>query len=85
VNAPAVFYDLHTLRPGDIVEVQRGGAWITFRVTTVERYPKGEFPTDRVYRPTPDPELRLITAGGEFDRSILSYPDNIVVFAVIEY
>jgi hypothetical protein len=48
----------------------------------VERYPKDGFPTDRVYQPTPDAELRLITCGGEFDRSRLSYRDNIVVYAI---
>jgi len=82
-NGAAVFYDLHTLRSGDAVEIQRGGEWITFRVTTVERYPKDQFPTDKVYRPTPGAELRLITCGGDFDRSLLSYRDNIVVYAIM--
>ena len=82
-NGPAVFYHLHTLRSGDVVEIQRGGDWLTFRVTTVERYRKDQFPTDRVYRPTPGPELRLITCGGDFDRSLLSYRDNIVVYAIM--
>jgi len=82
-NGPAVFFYLHTLRHGDVVEIQRGGDWITFRVTTVERYPKDQFPKDKVYRPTPGAELRLITCGGDFDRSVLSYRDNIVVFAIM--
>jgi len=82
-NGPAVFFYLHNLRPGDVAEVERGGQWITFRVTSVERYPKDQFPTEQVYRPTPGAELRLITDGGGFDRSILSYRDNIVVFAVM--
>ena len=80
----AVFYELHKLRPGDIVQVQRGNRWVAFRVTRTEQYPKNKFPTDRVYGPTPDAELRLITCGGSFDRSRLSYRDNIVVYAVID-
>ena len=33
------------------------------------------------YAPTADPQLRLITCGGSFDRSVRSYRDNIVVYA----
>ncbi|GAA4578166.1 hypothetical protein GCM10023176_53540 [Micromonospora coerulea] len=42
------------------------------------------FPTARVYGPTPGPELRLVTCGGEFDRRRGHYRDNVVVFAVAE-
>jgi LPXTG-site transpeptidase (sortase) family protein len=83
-SGPAVFYDLHKLKPGDTVLVDRGGQTVTFSVTEVEQYPKNAFPGGRVYKPTPDAELRLITCGGEFDRSLLSYRDNIVVYAVAE-
>jgi sortase (surface protein transpeptidase) len=82
-NGPGVFYRLHTLRAGDTIEVQRGGQWITFRVTHTEQYLKNEFPTDHVYRPTLRAELRLITCGGAFDRKTLSYRDVIVVYAVL--
>ncbi|GAA1039015.1 hypothetical protein GCM10009557_56550 [Virgisporangium ochraceum] len=79
---PAVFYRLRDLKAGDVVEVARGDQWIPFRVVASERYPKNQFPTERVYRPAPVPELRLITCGGTFDRSRRSYEDNIVVYAV---
>jgi hypothetical protein len=81
-RGPAVFYRLRDLKPGDEIEVARGEQWVRFRVVASERYPKNQFPTDRVYRPTPVPELRLITCGGTFDRSRRSYEDNIVVYAV---
>ena len=84
VRGPAVFYRLHELVAGDTVAVLRGGVWVSFRVVKVEQYAKDQFPSERVYRPTPDAELRLITCGGEFDRRQLSYQDNIVVYAVIE-
>lgn len=77
----AVFHGLRRLHPGDRVEVLVGGAWVAFRVTGVRRVPKAEFPTAAVYGPTPDPQLRLITCGGDFDRSVRSYIDNVVVFA----
>jgi LPXTG-site transpeptidase (sortase) family protein len=81
-RGPAVFYRLRDLKAGDEVEVARGDQWMKFRVVATEKYPKNQFPTDRVYRPTPVPELRLITCGGTFDRGRRSYEDNIVVYAV---
>ncbi len=44
-------------------------------------YPKDAFPTAKVYGPTTRAELRLITCGGTFDRSIGHYRDNIVAYA----
>jgi hypothetical protein len=81
-RGPAVFYRLRDLKAGDEIEVARGETWVKFRVVASERYPKDQFPTDQVYRPTPVPELRLITCGGTFDRSRRSYTDNIVVYAI---
>lgn len=80
----AVFYRLKELRPGDVVEVRRASAWVGFRVTRVDRYAKDRFPTAEVYGPTPDAQLRLITCGGAFDRSVKSYVDNLVVYAVAD-
>ena len=80
---PAVFYRLDELGPGDRVEVTRSdGQVFAYRVATVETRPKVDFPTDRVYGPTPGPELRLITCGGEFDRSSRHYTDNVIVTAI---
>ncbi|MGY1739926.1 MULTISPECIES: class F sortase [unclassified Blastococcus] len=79
---PAVFWRLRELAPGDEVLVDRAdGTTARFTVTRVERHPKDAFPTDAVYGPTPDAQLRLVTCGGEFDRSQRSYRDNVVVFA----
>ncbi len=82
-RGPAVFYRLRDLKAGDVIEVSRGGQWVRFQVTASERYPKDQFPTAKVYNPTPVPELRLITCGGTFDRSRRSYEDNIVVYALL--
>jgi LPXTG-site transpeptidase (sortase) family protein len=79
---PAVFYRLRELTMGDRIDVARGGATLHFTVTAIRWYPKTEFPTDEVYGPTPDRQLRLITCGGVFDRSLRSYRDNLVVYAV---
>jgi Sortase domain len=82
-SGPAVFYRLDRLAVGDRVEVTRSdGQVFAYRVATVETYPKDAFPTARVYGPTPAPELRLITCGGDFDRSIGHYEDNVIVTAI---
>lgn len=81
-RGPAVFYRLRELTAGDRIEVTRGGRTVTFTVTATAWYPKRAFPTDEVYGPTPDRQLRLITCGGVFDRTLRSYRDNLVVYAV---
>jgi len=81
-RGPAVFYDLRKLTRGDRIEVVRGGRALAFTVVATAWYPKNSFPTDEVYGPTPDRQLRLITCGGVFDRSLRSYKDNLVVYAV---
>jgi LPXTG-site transpeptidase (sortase) family protein len=81
-RGPGVFYHLSRLRPGDRLYVRRAdGTLVVFRVTSVDTYPKDEFPTRSVYGPTPDAELRLITCGGTFDPNLRSYLSNVVVYA----
>jgi len=77
-----VFYRLSELRSGDDVFVKRAdGTTVEFRVTAVQKYLKDRFPTDQVYGPTPDAELRLITCGGTFDYATGHYLSNTVVYA----
>ncbi|MFF0230760.1 class F sortase [Micromonospora sp. NPDC005254] len=83
-SGPAVFARLDELRPGDRVQVWRGGRWLSFRVTGSLRTRKDRFPTAAVYGPTPGAELRLVTCGGDFDRRRGHYRDNVVVFAIAD-
>jgi Sortase domain len=81
-NGPGVFYDLHNLKPGDLVSVTRqDGSKPVFRVTQVEQFPKEHFPTTLVYGDIDHAGLRLITCGGSFNRQTGSYEDDIVAFA----
>src|SRR6266516_2582194 len=81
---PAVFFRLRELRPPDIMRVGLAdGRILVFCVQRVERYPKDEFPTEAVYFPTLNRELRLITCGGAFDYASRNYRDNIVVYATL--
>jgi sortase (surface protein transpeptidase) len=82
LTGPGVFYRLPQLHAGDSVEVKRAdGTTAEFRVTSVQTYLKDHFPTQTVYGPTPDAELRLITCGGAFDLATHHYLSNIVVYA----
>jgi hypothetical protein len=81
-SGPAVFYRLKDLRPGSWIRVRRGDGRIAlFQVDSVERFPRDDFPTKRVYGPLDYPGLRLVTCGGEFDYQRREYEDNVMVFA----
>ena len=81
-SGPAVFYRLSELEPGDIVRYTTPrGRGVRFEVERMERYPKDDFPTLRVYGRTDGARLRLITCTGVFDTSSGHYRDNLVVYA----
>jgi LPXTG-site transpeptidase (sortase) family protein len=82
-KGPAVFYRLNKLTRGDKIYVKRAdGTLAEFRVTSVQSYPKDDFPTQEVYGPVPDAELRLITCGGTYDFATHHYVRNTVVYAI---
>jgi LPXTG-site transpeptidase (sortase) family protein len=81
-SGPGVFFRLDELKAGNEVFVKRSdGTTAEFRVTKIQEYLKDEFPTQAVYGPTPDAELRLITCGGAFDPATGHYLSNVVVYA----
>ncbi|WP_157249309.1 class F sortase [Nonomuraea typhae] len=80
-SGPAVFYRLGALQAGDeIVVGRRDGSAAVFAVESVEEFAKDAFPTQAVYGPTGEPELRLVTCGGRYDPA-LGYLDNVIAFA----
>ncbi len=81
-HKPGIFYRLKEMAAGDdILVTRKDGKTLKFVVSKVAKVSKKDFPTDEVYGDTEGPELRVITCGGEFDRSAHSYKDNIIVFA----
>lgn len=81
-TGPAVFYRLRELKRGNRILIRRGdGTTVRFRVNGLERWPKAEFPTRRVYGRTRGPVLRLVTCSGAFNSSSGHYVDNTIVFA----
>ena len=81
-TGPAVFYRLRELKRGNRILIRRAdGTTVRFRVNGLERWPKAEFPTRRVYGRTRGPVLRLVTCSGAFNSSSGHYVDNTIVFA----
>lgn len=80
-KGPAVFYRLRDLTPGGEILIDRAdGTTVVFQIDRVEQHSKSNFPTEAVYKQTPDSQLRLVTCGGEFDESAGSYRDNLIIY-----
>lgn len=81
-SGPAVFYPLERLKPNHEILVPRSdGSTARYVVTELKVFPKGRFPTERVFGTASGPGLRLITCIGRFDRRRQTYLDNLVIFA----
>ncbi|WP_030969545.1 MULTISPECIES: class F sortase [unclassified Streptomyces] len=84
-TGPAVFLQLQFVKQGATVDITRAdGSVATFKVDSVEKFSKANFPNDLVYADTPNAQLRLITCGGTYDRKAKDYKDNVVVFAHLD-
>jgi Sortase domain len=78
---PGAFIHLDEVQPGDRIEVDLGdGSSHAFVVAETHLILKTELPPDLFARTGPA-KLVLITCGGEFDRSIHHYKQNVVVVA----
>ncbi|WP_406426974.1 class F sortase [Streptomyces sp. NBC_01589] len=77
----SVFYNLGSLAKGSTIEVdRRDGHTAVFSLDAIEVYANKDFPDQRVYGPSPNASLRLITCGGGFSRTT-GYQGNVVAYA----
>lgn len=82
-GTPGVFRYLADVKIGERVVVAfDDGAKAEFEIVELAQYDKQELPDDRVFAKDGDPVLTLITCGGDFNRSLRSYEDNVVAYAV---
>ncbi len=80
---PGVFRYLNDASVGDVVSVGfDDGSERSFEIVELAQYSKGDLPKDRVFAKSGDPVLTLITCGGDFNRELRSYEDNIVAYAI---
>lgn len=83
-NGPAVFYNLTSMKPGQVIEVTRAdNTTARFRVDAIKTFLKSEFPTEAVYGPIDYAGLRLITCGGVYDQKAKDYQSNVIAFATL--
>ena len=80
---PGVFRYLADVQVGERVVVAfDDGTESEFEIVELAQYDKQELPDDRVFAKDGDPVLTLITCGGDFNRSLRSYEDNVVAYAI---
>ena len=78
-----VFRHLTKVKIGDRVVVGfEDGSRSEFEIVEVAQYDKQQLPIERIFAKTGGPVLTLITCGGDFNRSVRSYDDNFVAYAV---
>jgi hypothetical protein len=83
-HGASVFYRLGSVKPGSQVRIDLADhRTALFTVYSVEYYPKGSFPGNKVYGDYSRPGLRLITCGGPYLGGSVGYADNIVVYAAL--
>jgi sortase A len=80
--APAVFYHLKDLSPGDLIIItdDHDHPW-PFRVARTQSYDARRAPLAQIFGNAATPQLNLITCAGSWDRSRQEYNDRLVVFA----
>ena len=77
-----VFRRLASVDLGAIVTVTYADGTTTQHVVSeIAQYGKEDLPFERVFSKTGPATLTLITCGGDFNRSLNAYDDNVVVYA----
>lgn len=81
-GTPGVFANLAEIKPGaDVLLTDKTGASVRFVVEQVQQHAKTAFPAAEVFADTSQPQLVLVTCGGQLDTTAHSYEDNILVRA----
>lgn len=81
-TGPALFYNLSSLKPGDVIIVtDKNNKKLTFKVTDISSYPDKRFPIEKVFGTNSISTLNLITCDGIFDPRSQNYSRRLVVFS----
>lgn len=80
--AAAVFYNIDQLAPGNMVRVTGDdGRELVFVVQEVDTYKAENVPMARIFAPSDQAGVVLITCGGTWDPNARLFSDRVVVFA----
>ena len=83
-GAPAVFFRVGSLSPGDTITVTTSnGSVFKYRVIRKESYPWNQMPLQTIFNSSGKAWLNLITCSGTWDRATQNYSHRTVVYAEI--
>lgn len=83
-GAPAIFYHLSRLKPGETISVfDSNGSSLTFTVTKTVNYPDNAFPLQKVFGESTVPQVNIITCEGTWNAASHNYSHRTVVSAVL--
>jgi LPXTG-site transpeptidase (sortase) family protein len=81
LTGPSVFYELDKLKKGDEILVYGSqDEVLTFTVVKTEVYPREDAPVDSIFGFTYGSGLNLITCTGEYNRSVNTHEERLVVY-----
>ncbi|MEA2614482.1 MAG: hypothetical protein QOE72_265 [Chloroflexota bacterium] len=81
----AVFWNLRKLQPGDAVLLDgTGGTTLRFTVTALDYYPAENAPLNRIFGPSNDSVIELVTCAGTWRGPKLGYNQRLVVTATLD-
>ena len=80
-SGPGALFDLRDVRRGAQVTVTAQGRRVSYVVDSLTYYPKTTGLPGTLFTATGPPHLVIISCGGTFDRTALSYRDNLVAVA----
>ncbi|MCL5784228.1 MAG: sortase [Patescibacteria group bacterium] len=84
-GAPAVFYYLDRLQPGDqVIVTDKNGKDLTFEVTVSQSYPFDQVPLQEIFGSNDKSRLNLITCTGVWNSGARNYSNRLVVYAELK-
>lgn len=84
-GAPAVFYNINKLKPGDEISVRsKDGKIYKYFVTEVKTYELEKFPLVEVFGAGDKARLNLITCEGNYNKSSKLYSHRLVVYSELK-
>jgi sortase (surface protein transpeptidase) len=84
-GAPASFFYLSALQPGDVMYVvDEANRVLTFKVADKRNYEYDLFPVEEVFNDLSGRKLNLITCSGIWDHALHNYTNRLVVFTELQ-
>ena len=84
-GAPAVFWRLHELQPGDTIVLQTlDGKPLVFLIESLTSYPYNQAPLQEIFGAAGAPRLSLVTCSGNWNSQERIYDHRLVVYALLQ-